>query len=1073
MMDWEVRLRQRYAIVVRPEWLEQVMAQLHAAHPDLSTWPEDRVFEKIFTAFLFCDLNQAGSATLPTNTKEMHKEVLMGKFVLQLDEVINMAAAARERYTEQPCGRCLKFALTDGCQQVVGVEHAHLPTLTWDCPAGSKVLIHNVPIRRGMLLLGPDNTALLGGQVERLEAARQRAVAAWTKPVVGRPAGSAPRDIFAEARQAAWAPGAPTTGPPGVGPSGAAAGAWQQGASAGAQPQGAVGQAPLASGAAAGPGMAAAVPPAQQRPPAPPQQAPHQQRPPPAAWQMPTEQQPGPQPQGIISGIQGQALATGGGAGAAAAAPAPAARPLWQQQQQGWHLKQPQAVTQPRAPAPPTQAGAQADAPAGPPWLGRSANATLGGSGSAGNQVGMSNANAAALSSRPGLALPNGVPGSSAGAATSFGGTLSGGGVGGVGGSGSRGAPPMVDLVTSSDSGGSADSQSRSSNDQPSQRQPSNSHLALQQPQPQPHVRHQQPQPQQEPPLRRRLPPSSLSAGTSLLGGSTAAPPAAGAGASAAPGLGLSTFSSDLLPPRPANTAAAQRAGPSGLLPSVIPPTNAAVGSGTTAGLLRKPALPLARSSPGQSGSLGCVGQGGAAAAAAPSPTTSTVTAPSGGGPVPGAAAQRSLFPASTAAAGAGLGAGVRGTRGAGLAVDVDMVDLAALDDDDGDDGGEVGAAGGGALSGNAAGPVRDTWQLQQQEQQQQRAQGCKAKLQPPLDPAGRTEKRPRLLPGQPAKMGAAEDVMRATRMDVDLDAATAAERLASGPVAAGAGALDVEQWHGGAVGTLSRRYGPAAATAAPAAAVAHHPVESMAVEVDSIDSEMTGGGGSWDSTGCGRQGLMGPGSEDLPPAEPGAAAAAAAAAGPAGYVARHGQVEADAVNYAGVVMLCQVPDLLHPDPETDASGVFPFTVDVYGLFHGLDADTATIEDGSAVVEAQLTDRALGPFLADVEPPAGLDAAGPIGLAEIQAMADSLDPAVQAYGQDLAARFTNFIRDFSGIIRLEYREPPPTQPLIVRLINDEDQGPAGGCQVYEQFLQDSGALRADDQEAGEPAWQGE
>ncbi|GIL43707.1 hypothetical protein Vafri_1360, partial [Volvox africanus] len=220
MMNWEARLRQQYAIAIRPEWLEQVMAQLRGAHPDFSAWTEERIFDNIFTAFLFCDLNQAGAASLPVNSKEMHKEVLMGKFVLQLDEVVNMAAAARERYSDQAGNRCLKFALTDGCQQVVGVEHTHLPAFTWDCPAGSKVLIHNVPIRRGLLLLGPDNTALLGGQVERLEAARQRAVAVWTKPVVGRPAGSAERDIFAEARKAAWDPGASVgaqqAGPPGA-----------------------------------------------------------------------------------------------------------------------------------------------------------------------------------------------------------------------------------------------------------------------------------------------------------------------------------------------------------------------------------------------------------------------------------------------------------------------------------------------------------------------------------------------------------------------------------------------------------------------------------------------------------------------------------------------------------------------------------------------------------------------------------------------------------------------------------------------------------------------------------------
>ena len=119
-MDLKCKLQQQYAIAVRPEWLETVLAQLRSAHPDFATWPEAQVFEKVFTAFLFSDLNQAGAATLPINTKvfaldeqvaslfscsswptqcpqAMHKQVLEGKFVLQIDEVVNMAAAARER----------------------------------------------------------------------------------------------------------------------------------------------------------------------------------------------------------------------------------------------------------------------------------------------------------------------------------------------------------------------------------------------------------------------------------------------------------------------------------------------------------------------------------------------------------------------------------------------------------------------------------------------------------------------------------------------------------------------------------------------------------------------------------------------------------------------------------------------------------------------------------------------------------------------------------------------------------------------------------------------------------------
>jgi hypothetical protein len=41
------------------------------------------------------------------------------------------------------------FPRTPGCQQVVGIEHAHLPALSWDCPAGSKVRKASGPRRVG------------------------------------------------------------------------------------------------------------------------------------------------------------------------------------------------------------------------------------------------------------------------------------------------------------------------------------------------------------------------------------------------------------------------------------------------------------------------------------------------------------------------------------------------------------------------------------------------------------------------------------------------------------------------------------------------------------------------------------------------------------------------------------------------------------------------------------------------------------------------------------------------------------------------------------------------------------
>lgn len=44
-----------------------------------------------------CHTDRLGKPLLHNQSQELHKEVLNGRFVLQLDEVVNMAAAARER----------------------------------------------------------------------------------------------------------------------------------------------------------------------------------------------------------------------------------------------------------------------------------------------------------------------------------------------------------------------------------------------------------------------------------------------------------------------------------------------------------------------------------------------------------------------------------------------------------------------------------------------------------------------------------------------------------------------------------------------------------------------------------------------------------------------------------------------------------------------------------------------------------------------------------------------------------------------------------------------------------------
>jgi hypothetical protein len=115
----------------------------------------------------------------------MHQTVLPGKYVLQVDEVVNMATGAKDRYTDASNGvsRMLKLMMTDGAhsrrartrahartrtsppsatshsvpplplctthamhhpgaQRVMGVEFRHIKDLSWELEAGTKARVN-------------------------------------------------------------------------------------------------------------------------------------------------------------------------------------------------------------------------------------------------------------------------------------------------------------------------------------------------------------------------------------------------------------------------------------------------------------------------------------------------------------------------------------------------------------------------------------------------------------------------------------------------------------------------------------------------------------------------------------------------------------------------------------------------------------------------------------------------------------------------------------------------------------------------------------------------------------------
>ncbi|KJE91164.1 hypothetical protein CAOG_002341 [Capsaspora owczarzaki ATCC 30864] len=87
----------------------------------------------------------------------------------------NSVAAAQGNHTRgMGAARLLVLKLSDGQRAVRAMTYRPIPTLTCDTLIGTKLLISNVTCRRGMLLLEPRNTKMLGGGLLTAEESKRR-----------------------------------------------------------------------------------------------------------------------------------------------------------------------------------------------------------------------------------------------------------------------------------------------------------------------------------------------------------------------------------------------------------------------------------------------------------------------------------------------------------------------------------------------------------------------------------------------------------------------------------------------------------------------------------------------------------------------------------------------------------------------------------------------------------------------------------------------------------------------------------------------------------------------------------
>ncbi|KAL9239374.1 hypothetical protein vseg_013705 [Gypsophila vaccaria] len=181
-------LLRRMGVSVKREWLGACELGFRESVSGYGNLEAETKAKMCFGQVLYSDMNLVGGGVLPENVCGLHLVDLPGPFVLQVDEVVNISCPLRERYKNAAPGlkRCLKLSMTDGVQRVYGMEYRPMKNLAALSPAGFKVVIRDVHVRRGVLMLVPEVFEILGGSVEDLEAARQRLVQEVNKPPRGK-----------------------------------------------------------------------------------------------------------------------------------------------------------------------------------------------------------------------------------------------------------------------------------------------------------------------------------------------------------------------------------------------------------------------------------------------------------------------------------------------------------------------------------------------------------------------------------------------------------------------------------------------------------------------------------------------------------------------------------------------------------------------------------------------------------------------------------------------------------------------------------------------------------------------
>lgn len=184
-------LRSTWHIQVPQAWLDACVEWVTEEAGGVAL-PQAQLNQQVLDQWLLTDLRDLAHPVLPAGISEAEKMELNGCYCLQVDSLLDISQPAYSQLqrvrgshcsndevtavtqaTQKPWEakptRMLMLQLTDGVQNLEGIEYRPIPALSANLPPGTKLqVVGMVMVRLGVLLLKPENVKVLGGEVEEL-----------------------------------------------------------------------------------------------------------------------------------------------------------------------------------------------------------------------------------------------------------------------------------------------------------------------------------------------------------------------------------------------------------------------------------------------------------------------------------------------------------------------------------------------------------------------------------------------------------------------------------------------------------------------------------------------------------------------------------------------------------------------------------------------------------------------------------------------------------------------------------------------------------------------------------------